>query len=65
MLTLGAKNHRDSYFELFNAAHPKCFSTCWRKMEIVGKLSGEPLSRGRHCGFFTGIHIENTVKAWK
>ena len=29
------------------AAHPICFS----KMEAVGKLSGESLSRGRHCGF--------------
>ena len=71
MLTLGAKPREvviSSYFELFTyvfAAHPKCFSTCRRMMETVGKLSGEPLSRGRHCGFFMGIHIENTVKAWK
>ena len=51
------KKLKCSNVELFTytfAALAICFSACWRKMETVGKLSGEPLSRGRHCVLFTG-----------
>ena len=50
------KNHKGGYLESFTyafAAHLICFSTCRKMIEILGELSGEPFSRGRHCGFFT------------
>ena len=49
-------HQKDSYLKLFTyafAAHPICFSACWRTMETVGELSGEPFCGERHCGFFT------------
>ena len=52
-----SKYHKSGYLELFTyvfADRPICFSTCRRKMETVDELSGKPLSRGRHCGFFAG-----------
>ena len=50
------KKNTGSYLELFTdvlAARPIYFSTHRRKMERVGKLNGEPLTRGHHHDFST------------